>query len=286
MNSDNDSQQEQFIEQIEVEDAASIDDFIRELEAKEKDLQISLADGDEAVVQIEEADVIGQASAEADLSEKVVADLEEIFKSFNKQEKETAAAKVTAEQLQQANRELTALRAQVRRLEKEREEMREAMSRRQNDFENYRKRVERERAETRRGLVGDLAMRMLPVVDNLGRALDSAGDSAGGGGKSPEFQHFLDGISLVNRQLGTVLAEMGVEPIQAVGETFDPHLHEAAATEESGELPPNTVTQELLRGYRMGEKVIRHAVVKVSSAATTAARNADDEFDLIAWESQ
>ena len=284
MNSDNDSQQEQFIEQIEVEDAASIDDFIRELEAKERDLQISSTDGG-AFIEIEESDIVAEASAEADLSEKVVADLEEIFKSFNKQEKETAAARVTAEQLQQANREAAELRAQVRRLEKEREEMREAISRRQNDFENYRKRIERERAETRRALVGDLAMRMLPVVDNLGRALDSSDASVTG--KSPEFQHFLDGISLVNRQLGAVLAEMGIEPIRAVGEAFDPHLHEAAATEESAELPPNTVTQELLRGYRIGEKVIRHAVVKVSSAATTAARKAtDDEFDLTVWESE
>lgn len=275
MNSNNDSQ-EQFIEQFEVDDAASIDDFIRELEAKEKDLHIS---SDETVVEIEEFDA---AAAEERSSQKVSEDLEDIFESFHQKEKGAAPPPVgisVAEPSPKISRELIELRAQIRQLEKEREEMRETIGRRQNDFENYRKRVERERAETLRGLAGDLAARMLPVIDNLERALDSS--DAAAGGKSPEFQNFLDGISLVKKQLSEVLAEMGIKPIQAIGEAFDPHLHEAAATEESDELPPNTVMQELLRGYRMGEKVIRHAVVKVSSAIS---RNADEEFDLTVWE--
>lgn len=275
MNSNNDSH-EHFIEQIEVDDVTSIDEFIRELEAKEKDLDISPTD--ETVVEIEEFDADGE-----DLNPKVIEDLEEIFKTLNRREKAAAAVIApSAEQFQQTGREVTELRAQLRRLEKEREEMREALSRRQNDFENYRKRIERERAETRRDLAGDLAARMLPVMDNLERALASSDATAAG--KSPEFQNFLGGISLVSRQFGQVLCALGVEPIQAVGEAFDPHLHEAVATEESGELPPNTVTQQLLRGYRMGDKVIRHAVVKVSSAASAvaAARRGDSPAAAVA----
>jgi len=72
---------------------------------------------------------------------------------------------------------------------------------------------------------------------------------------------------LVNQQLNEVLAEMGVQPIASVGEPFDPHFHEAVATEISGDYPPNTVTGELLRGYRVGDRIIRAAMVRVSTVA-------------------
>jgi len=75
---------------------------------------------------------------------------------------------------------------------------------------------------------------------------------------------------MVNQQLNEVLAEMGVLPIASIGEPFDPHFHEAVATEVSTEFPPNTVTGELLRGYRVGDRVIRAAMVKVSTAAPPA----------------
>ncbi len=67
--------------------------------------------------------------------------------------------------------------------------------------------------------------------------------------------------------MNEILAEMGVQPIIAVGEPFDPHFHEAVATEETDEFPPHTVTTELLRGYRIGDKVIRPSMVKVSVSA-------------------
>jgi molecular chaperone GrpE len=250
MNSNNDSP-EQFIENIEADNLTSLDDFIKELEAKEKDLNIT----SEIFVEIEEYDDFGSSNQAG------VVDLGKVYESPSVQENQNAAQ---AAQAARADKELAELRQQLRRLEKEREEMREVLSRRQNDFENYRKRTERDRHETFRQLVGDLATQMLPVVDNLERALDSSDALADG--KSPEFQHFLDGIFLVNQQLGEVLAEMGIEPIYAVGKTFDPHLHEAAAAEVTDEVPPNTITKELLRGYRLDEKIIRHAVVKVSAS--------------------
>jgi len=252
MNSNNDSP-EQFIENIEADNLTSLDDFIKELEAKEKDLNIT----SEIFVEIEEYDEFENSNQAG------IVDLGKVYESRNLQENHNAAA--AAAQAAQAGKEMAELRQQVRRLEKEREEMREVLSRRQNDFENYRKRTERDRHETFRQLVGDLATQMLPVVDNLERALDSS--DALSEEKSPEFQHFLDGIFLVNQQLGEVLAEMGIEPIYSVGKLFDPHFHEAAAAEVTDEVPPNTITKELLRGYRMDEKVIRHAVVKVSAAS-------------------
>lgn len=256
MNSNNDSP-EQFIENIEADNLTSLDDFIKELEAKEKDLNIT----SEIFVEIEEYDEFENSNQAG------IVDLGKIYESRNLQENPNAAAPAAPSPSPQTAKELAELRQQIRQLEKEREEMREVLSRRQNDFENYRKRIERDRHETFRNLVGDLATQMLPVVDNLERALDSS--DALSDEKSPEFQHFLDGIFLVNQQLGEVLAEMGIEPIYAVGKLFDPNFHEAAAAEVTDEVPPNTITKELLRGYRMDEKIIRHAVVKVSSASGT-----------------
>jgi molecular chaperone GrpE len=275
MNSNNDSQ-EQFIEKIEADNLASLDDFIRELEAKEKDLKIT----SEIFVEIEEYDSFEGSSqtAESSSSPAGSGDAAKAYESRGAQENSNAALNGQQQQ-QQFSRELAELRQQVRQLEKEREEMREVLSRRQIDFENYRKRIERDRHETFRGLVGDLATQMLPVVDNLERALDSS--DALSEQKSPEFQHFLDGIFLVNQQLSEVLAEMGIEPIYSVGKAFDPHFHEAAAAEESDEYPPNTVTKELLRGYKMDEKVIRHAIVKVSAAGGVNYRASQPVFQEV-----
>ena len=106
---------------------------------------------------------------------------------------------------------------------------------------------------------------MLPVVDNLNRAMDLTANNVEE--KPQDFQQFFEGIVLVSQQLNEILAEMGVQPINALGESFDPHLHEAVATEASEEFPQNTVMAELLRGYRIGDKVIRPSMVKVSTSA-------------------
>lgn len=277
MNSNNDSQ-EQFIE---ADNLASLDDFIKELEAKEKDLNIT----SELFVEIEEYDAFENSNQAG------IVDLGKVYEARGQQENSNAAPPVkSSEQSPQFNKELAELRQQVRQLEKEREEMREVLTRRQTDFDNYRKRIERDRHETFRNLVGDLATQMLPVVDNLERALDSS--DALSEEKSPEFQHFLDGIFLVNQQLSEVLAEMGIERIYSIGKAFDPHFHEAAAAEETDEYPPNTVTKELLRGYKMDEKVIRHAVVKVSAANSnggnrqTAPTTAFQEIDLDSFKNE
>jgi len=150
-------------------------------------------------------------------------------------------------------------------LETERVELFEISRRRQNDFENYKSRTERERGETFRNQLSNLAIQMLPVVDNLNRAMDLTANNVEE--KPQDFQQFFEGIVLVSQQLNEILAEMGVQPINALGESFDPHLHEAVATEASEEFPQNTVMAELLRGYRIGDKVIRPSMVKVSTSA-------------------
>jgi molecular chaperone GrpE len=164
--------------------------------------------------------------------------------------------------------ELVASRAELKRLQNELGEAKEGLARRQADFENYRKRIERERGEAHQRVVADVARKLLPVLDNLNRALDA--EKTVQSNESKEFRHFLHGVELINRQLSEVLESLGIQPIAAVGERFDPHIHEAVVTEPSDKYQPDTVTEELARGYRIGDRLLRPAMVKV------AARTDDD----------
>src|SRR5436190_15173339 len=158
--------------------------------------------------------------------------------------------------------ELLATRAELKRLEAEAGDLRDKFARRQADFENFRKRIERERAETYNRVASELVTKLLPVLDNLGRALDT--EASMEATESDEFRHFLSGVDLIYRQLGGVLETMGVKPVASVGEKFDPHVHEAVVTEETDEHDPDTVMQEIVRGYRLGDKLLRPALVKVA----------------------
>jgi molecular chaperone GrpE len=160
--------------------------------------------------------------------------------------------------------EVTRLEETVEKFKAERNEILERSKRQQDDFDNYRRRVERERIETYTTQMTNLAVQMLPVLDNLDRAMDAA--KAMPEAKRSEISEFINGVVLVNQQVVDVLAAMGVEPIPAIGREFDPELHEAVATDASGTSEPNTVTVEMLRGYRVGERVIRHPLVKVAAA--------------------
>jgi len=159
--------------------------------------------------------------------------------------------------------ELVASRAELKRLQSELAEAKDAGARRQADFENYRKRTERDRGETHNRIVGDVARKLLPVVDNLTRALDA--ERSVENRESKEFRHFLHGIELINKQLNDVLESFGVSPIDAVGQQFDPHVHEAVVTEASDEYEPDTVIEEIARGYKLGDRLLRPSMVKVAA---------------------
>lgn len=159
--------------------------------------------------------------------------------------------------------ELIATRSELKRVEGENAELKHQLARRQADFENYRKRVERERSETYNRVVADVAAKLLPVLDNLKRALDA--EASVEGSESDEFRHFLSGVDLIYKQLNGVLEAFGVKPIAAVGERFDPHIHEAVVTEATDDYEPDTVMQEIVAGYRLGDKLIRPALVKVAT---------------------
>jgi len=257
MNFNNDLEKEDnLVSEIVEENSLSIEDFIKELEAKEKDLHIS----SDLAIEIDEADFDDTnpefVKAEFAIEPVKPSEIKPPVNNF---------APTNNKVVSELEDEVLKFKKQVVKLETERAELAETIRRRQLDFDNFKKRIERERGETFLGQISNLATQMLPVLDNLNRALDFA--SSHSEGRSQDFHQFFEGIFLVNQQLNEVLAEMGVSQIASVGEHFDPHFHEAVATEVSIEFPPNTVTGELLRGYRIGDKIIRAAMVKVSTSA-------------------
>jgi len=184
-------------------------------------------------------------------------DTEEFFRSGQGLEADPGAATWGPEMA-----ELVATRSELKRVEAENAELKDRVARRQAEFENYRKRVDRERSETYNHVVADVATKLLPVLDNLKRALET--EASVESSESDEFRHFLSGVDLIYKQLKGVIEALGVKPIPSVGEPFDPHLHEAVVTEATDEYEPDTVMQELVAGYRLGDKLIRPAMVKVA----------------------
>lgn len=135
-------------------------------------------------------------------------------------------------------------------------EMQERHLRLRADFENFRRRAEREAAELRERAAEDLLRELLPIVDDIDRAL---GAGAGEGA-------LREGLALIRRQLGAVLARAGLDPVEAVGERFDPNLHEAVARQETADLPPDVIVEEMRRGYRFRGRLLRPSLVKVTVA--------------------
>jgi molecular chaperone GrpE len=150
--------------------------------------------------------------------------------------------------------ELTAAR-------RERDEYLDLARRTQADFENYRKRAARDAAAAGERAKSGLVRELLPVVDNLERALDSA-NAESGDGERPE-EHLADGIRLVHSELVAVLARNGVERFDPRGERFDPDVHEALSMRDEDGSEPGTVLDVVEKGYRLNGTVLRPARVVV-----------------------
>ncbi len=143
-------------------------------------------------------------------------------------------------------------------MREEKERFEDLYVRTRADFENYRKRTERDREEEVTRSIGQTLREILPVIDNLERALEGA----------PADDPFVEGISIIHKQLCESLRKMGLEPIQAPpGEPFDPVFHEAVCTEESAEFESNRVLAQIQTGYLFRGRVLRPSMVKVSVAA-------------------
>jgi molecular chaperone GrpE len=132
------------------------------------------------------------------------------------------------------------------------------------DFANYRKRQERDQAQATLWANAGLLQSLLPVLDDLERALSELPTAEGAGAQEAAW---AEGVRLVERKMRTTLEKSGLQEITSEkGLTFDPNLHEAVSNEESAELPEGTILQTARRGYRLGERVLRPAMVKVAKA--------------------
>lgn len=146
--------------------------------------------------------------------------------------------------------ETETLRAEVSRLK-------DQLLRLAADFDNFRKRSRRELADGERAARGDLLRELLPVFDNLERAGQHAGTST-------DVQSMAEGIAMVEKLFLDTLGRVGIERIASLGQAFDPNLHEAIQQMETTEYPAGSVAAEVLPGYRMGERLVRPAMVVVA----------------------
>ena len=248
---------EESLDEI-VEDAMStVDDFIRELEAKEKDLHITA----DMTIEIEPSEYDPRMGVDL-IPEPVDLGDQPSANGSAKPRPRGAVEPGTKTRVFELEKEIETLEERIRELRADRNDIQEKSDRRLKDFESFKYRMDRERRGAFIDQIANLAGAMLPVLDNLDRALASVERAKVE--ETKEFQHFYDGIALVNQQVNEVIGEMGVEPIKSVGEYFDPQFHEAVATEERDDVPNNSISQEMLRGYRIGNRVIRHSMVKVT----------------------
>lgn len=151
----------------------------------------------------------------------------------------------------------------VSELQQERDELQDRLLRTAAEFDNYRKRTDKERRELSQVIAADVVREILPVLDDLERALAAA---AGAGSGKDAVSALHKGVELVHRQLLDVLRKRGVEPLDVVGRDFDPEWHEAVANEPLDGHRDGEITAELRRGYKIGSRLLRAAMVRVAKA--------------------
>jgi len=174
----------------------------------------------------------------------------------NEQETPNATAEPVAEPVAEpsATPEAAALEA----LEREKSVLHDRLLRTAAEFDNYRKRVDRERRDQADAITADALADLIPIIDDLERALQASTGADTGS--------LRKGVELIHRQMLELLRKRGVKPIEAVGADFDPRFHESVASEASSGHRDGEVIEELRRGYVLGDRLLRPAMVKVAKA--------------------
>ena len=140
---------------------------------------------------------------------------------------------------------------------RERDALQDRLLRSAAEFDNYRKRMDRERRDLAEYTAGEAIKDLLPIIDNLERALQA----------SALDDPLRKGVELIHKQMLEILRRRGVTPIEALGADFDPNVHEAVTQEESAQHRDGEVMEELQRGYKVGDRLLRPAMVKVATRA-------------------
>lgn len=155
----------------------------------------------------------------------------------------------------EAETELDSLTAKIKELEEQVAQLKDKELRQFAEFDNFRKRTQREKAETYKNAAADCILPFITVLDNLERALEA----------SAEDNDFKSGIEMIVKQFREVLAKQDVHEIEALNQVFDPLVHNAVNQVEDENFGENTICQVFQKGYKMGDKVIRHAMVVVAN---------------------
>ncbi len=216
-----------------------------------------------------------EAEPEAEAGEPEVVDVEETDEEAEERarveaairageeaaERELAAdASKIREERDELQKKLADVEDQIEAAKKEAADATERMLRLQADWENFRRRTAAERLAEKERAAEKLVTNLLPVIDDIERAIEHAGATDG----DTQFQQFVDGVSAVHAKMLGVLEKEGVEPIDPAGEPFEPLAHQAVGRVEDKEAYDETVAQVYQKGYRMGDKVIRTAMVTVT----------------------
>ena len=150
--------------------------------------------------------------------------------------------------------------SETEKLRAERDALLDRLARLQAEFDNARKRAVREQQEFREYAAADVIKNFLPILDSFERALKAGGDS----NSNSNSNEFRNGIELIYRQFEDALQKIGVQPIVSVGQPFDPRVHEAVEMVDTTEVPDHHVLDELQRGYKYKERMLRPAMVRVA----------------------
>lgn len=168
---------------------------------------------------------------------------------------ESADAQTAEEAVDETENELEKLGTKIKELETQVAQLKDKELRQFAEFDNFRKRTQREKAETYKNAAADCILPFITVLDNLERALEAAA----------EDNDFKSGIDMIVKQFREVLAKQDVHEIEAQGKPFDPLVHNAVNQVEDENFGENTICQVFQKGYKMGDKVIRHAMVVVAN---------------------
>jgi len=155
--------------------------------------------------------------------------------------------------------------SETEKLRAERDALLDRLARLQAEFDNARKRAVREQQEFREYAAADVIKNFLPILDSFERALKAGGDS--NSNSNSNSNEFRNGIELIYRQFQDALQKIGVQPIVSVGQPFDPRVHEAVEMVDTSEVPDHHVLDELQRGYKYKERLLRPAMVRVARNA-------------------
>jgi molecular chaperone GrpE len=156
--------------------------------------------------------------------------------------------------------------AEVAKLATDLEELRQTLLRRQADFDNYRKRIERERGDDSKRTTGRLIEALLPVIDSFEQALAAH--------REPEYANYQKGFELIYKQLVDNVTRLGAERVEPIGKSFDPHVHQAMDRTETSEYPDGTILQVFQPGYVFHGRVLRPAMVRVAVHPSAASKEA------------